>query len=383
MAVSPNTTQTISYNGSIQTIELDPGRYRITCCGAKGGGDQGAGGNLTSGILNIKEKTKFNIQCGQMPTTINGGYPNGIAGDYAGKYGGGGSTKIYKTNGEVILEAKGGQGQGLVGGTTSATATRTKADGFTKFVDRSGVRCMEITPTVSGTLYFRSTSFSADPWGFIDIKNADGSFTNVDSNDDAGGNLNFLLSITVQAGKTYCLRVGAYSRAGNSYWYATYPDSNVKIYVAVATGGEGGGNDVINRLLTNTSSQKFYNKNNGYVSIANIGYSVQYKDCSGTVTTVFGNELLKITFPQTVKKPDGFYYYFSELVWSPNNQARNFIEKLENGAVYFRVPKNIYDFNVSLIIFTVFHESKMRTNSNFYKNARTQDIFDFLKLLEE
>ncbi len=379
MPILPNTSQTFTYTSNgVQIVTLNPGRYSMICYGAKGGGDKGAKGDRTSGVLNLTQATTFYIQCGQMPTTITGGWPNGVSGDYTGKFGGGGSSKIYKSNGEVILEAKGGQGQGLVGGTTSATASRIRADGFTEFVDRSGVRCMEITPTVSGTLYFTSTSYSADPYGFIDTKNGN-SFTQIAYNDDGGSAFNFAMSINVAKGTTYCLRIGAYSSAGNCYWYATYPDSNVKVYVAVATGGAGGGNNQIHASLKDTLTQEFQNASNGYVQISNIGYPVKCNNCTSSVSAVFGGESIVITSPSTAYK-NGYYYYFSDLKWNLDNNAHNSFVSQNGSIVTIKIPSNIYNYGVSYVQIESLHELKMRTNSNFYKNVYDQTVFDYNKV---
>ncbi len=189
-------------------------------------------------------------------------------------YGGGGSTSIYNGSYAIISAAGGyGQGEKRTDTTVFSSSSSTRIDARTYYYNRFGVYVANITPIYSGTLNFRSTSYTADPYAFIDDINGN----NLKSNDDSGGgNLNFNISYSVSSGTTYRLRIGSYSQTlstiENTVWYATFPTSNVHLERnGYYKGGLGGGSSycrsINNLIINNCSFINNVNSGNGKIII--------------------------------------------------------------------------------------------------------------------
>lgn len=91
------------FTGSVETVTLDPGAYKLEVWGAEGGKndkykDSSGKGGYSVGILTLKEKRKFYIHVGESPSSMNGGWNGGGSGtEFAfdrKAVGGGGSTDI-------------------------------------------------------------------------------------------------------------------------------------------------------------------------------------------------------------------------------------------------------------------------------------------------
>jgi len=152
--------QNFSYTGKVQSISLNPGKYKIQLWGAQGGLSQwhaGAKGGYTEGILDISSVTTLYIAVGQQGrgitahnttsiVTFNGG--GKVNAGYSNKYGeGGGATHCAFRNGvlsslsnyknQVCLVAGGGGGAGynlggVGGGLVGKDATNKTAYGGTQ-----------------------------------------------------------------------------------------------------------------------------------------------------------------------------------------------------------------------------------------------------------
>ena len=124
----PGEYKEFNYTGSIQTIELDPGRYQLEVWGAQGANRNNTGGlgGYSSGEIDILFPTTLYICVGRQGSGTSGGYNGGgSTGGAAG--GGGGATHIakeygllsslysYKDDGETILIVAGGGGGAQAG----------------------------------------------------------------------------------------------------------------------------------------------------------------------------------------------------------------------------------------------------------------------------
>lgn len=132
------TVMNFDYTGSVQTVTLAPGRYKLECWGAQGGDGTnysstglpytGGKGGYSSGILNIIDSGTLYIVCGSAGSTVantsntyNGGGGSGNTNYQAGS--GGGATHIGLKEGllttfssdytsKLLLVAGGGGGGG-------------------------------------------------------------------------------------------------------------------------------------------------------------------------------------------------------------------------------------------------------------------------------
>ena len=173
-----------NYTGKCQKITLEPGTYLIECYGAKGGGSTGANGDKINGYLKIGKPLDLYLYIGQQATADTGGWNGGATVTESGVYGGGGATDISLNGNDgstiwndsthldsIIIQAKGGQGQGKSGGATTGTYSNIRIDARTEYINRYGVHAAYIIPKVSGQLIFQSTNYSHDPYGFVDNAN--------------------------------------------------------------------------------------------------------------------------------------------------------------------------------------------------------------------
>ena len=115
MAWSVDEVRTYNYTGSVQTVSLDPGSYKLECWGAQGrkspynAARNGGKGGYVTGELSVVAETDANIYVGN-GADLGAGQPGGYNG------GGNGSTYISNAHG-------GGGGGGTdirVGGTAIA-----------------------------------------------------------------------------------------------------------------------------------------------------------------------------------------------------------------------------------------------------------------------
>jgi hypothetical protein len=355
----------------------------------------------------------------------------------------------------------GGGGQGKTGGATTGTATSTRIDARTEYVNRAGVQAGYIIPKTSGQLIFQSTSYSHDPYGFID--NASGG--NIASNDDSGrpytGNSwDFRIVLNVTAGTKYVFRIGSYASSlgttGWANWFATYPNSEAVLYTVITSGGTGGGSDYFASSMLSTSKTTNANRGNGYVVFTYYGNQISTVNCTADKSTVKYGDTVTITVPRS-KTSSGykqistgdFTSSYNKLSFSKKNATQYTfvvpvsviqdlgingtititatystiktirctanttrydngedivtieIQKLQEIDGYmqsFVGLKN--DYGITLLretdksfIFTVPDAlngetitieamyAKMRVNSNFYKDARYQAVFDFEKIV--
>lgn len=143
-SASPNSQNSnimnFSYTGSVQTVTLAPGEYKLECWGASGGdaanatynGGTGGKGGYSSGMLKISSTSKYHIIVGGQGQSYNtslnkkyagaGGFGGGgaggaawMSGNVSGGAGGGGLSGIFKSttyNGNEIIIAGGGGGGG-------------------------------------------------------------------------------------------------------------------------------------------------------------------------------------------------------------------------------------------------------------------------------
>lgn len=143
-SASPNsqnsTIMNFSYTGSVQTVTLAPGEYKLECWGASGGdaanatynGGTGGKGGYSFGMLKISSTSKYHIIVGGQGQSYNtslnkkyagaGGFGGGgaggaawMSGDVSGGAGGGGLSGIFTSttyNGNEIIIAGGGGGGG-------------------------------------------------------------------------------------------------------------------------------------------------------------------------------------------------------------------------------------------------------------------------------
>ena len=137
-ANSNSTVMNFDYTGSVQTVTLTPGKYKLECWGAQGGDGTnysstglpytGGKGGYSSGILNIIDSGTLYIVCGSAGSTVanisntyNGGGGSGNTNYQAGS--GGGATHIGLKEGllttfssdyasKLLLVAGGGGGGG-------------------------------------------------------------------------------------------------------------------------------------------------------------------------------------------------------------------------------------------------------------------------------
>lgn len=159
---------------------------------------------------------------------------------------------------------------------------------ITNTLGTSGTQVLSVTPKVSGTLTFYSDNKTkGDP--YCRIYSSSGTTW---TNDDGNGNLNFKLSISVEANKTYYLYCGSIRdytyTIGNppvsSYaWHATFPKSilttvtsnftKVYIYRYTITGGINNYPNIINEseisglYLSNIETSTSSHSGNGLVRI--------------------------------------------------------------------------------------------------------------------
>lgn len=390
-----NESITYNYTGKCQKITLKPGYYRIDCYGGKGGGNTGAGGNKATGYYHITNNTDLFMYIGGQSTSAEGGWNGGETVTESGVYGGGGATSVSLNGTEgssdwndpvhlnsLLIMAAGGQGQGKTGGATTGTYSSTRIDAKTEFVNRAGVQAGYIIPKTSGTLTFQSDGYSHDPYGFID--NANGK--NIASDDDSGRSYtgrswDFRIQMGISAGTQYVFRIGSYASSlgttGWSNWWATFPESEVVLYTVVTSGGLGGGNDYFSNDIFDSSVTEYVNSDNGKIVITRIGHQVITENCTTDTKYVIGGEKVSLSVLKTLWL-DGYAQTF--VAFQINYPDINLMK--EDDKYVFIAPINLDDklpFGEPITIKAIF--SKIRCNSNYYKDSVTQETFDFNKLL--
>lgn len=390
-----NESITYNYTGKCQKITLEPGYYRLECYGGKGGGDTGAKGTKTVGYYKVINKTDLYLYIGGQSTSQTGGWNGGETVTESGIYGGGGATSIAlngvdgstewndsKHLNSRLIMASGGQGQGKTGGATTGIHSTTRIDAKTEFVNRTGVQAGYIIPKVSGELIFQSDGYSHDPYGFID--NASGAC--IASNDDSGrlytGRLwDFRIVMYLTAGIKYVFRVGSFASSlgttGWAEWWATFPDSEVVLYMSVTSGGKGGGTDYFASSLFDTSKVTLNNAGNGKVIITRIGHQIVTTNCTADTSYAIGGETVTLNVSKTLWL-DGYAQVFTG--FQINYPNINIVK--QNNKYTFIVPSELDSelaFGELLIIQAMY--IKLRCNSNYYKNSVPQNVFDFKKLV--
>ena len=111
------------YSGSVKSITLPKGQYKLECWGAQGGNYssyQGGYGGYSAGTLTLSKKTIIYLQTGGKgsDSSINGGYNGGGKGVSSG-CGGGGASDIRIEQDSLyarVLVAGGGGGSGITSG---------------------------------------------------------------------------------------------------------------------------------------------------------------------------------------------------------------------------------------------------------------------------
>lgn len=390
-----NESITYNYTGKCQKITLEPGTYRFECYGGKGGGSNGANGDKTVGYYKIDTITNFYLWIGGQTTTNTGGWNGGATVTESDVYGGGGATDISLNGNDgstiwndsthldsIIIQAKGGQGQGKSGGATTGTYSNTRIDARTTYINRYGVHAAYIIPKVSGQLIFQSTNYSHDPYGFVDNAND----ICIASDDDSGRSYtghswDFRIVMNVTAGTMYKLRVGSYASSlgttGWATWFATFPDSKVVLYTVVTSGGNGGGSNYFANTIKDTSQTQYSNNGNGKIIITRIGRQIITKNCSTDITSVIGGDTVTLTVSKTMLI-DGYPHGFTRFYISYNKIE---ITK-QNNKYIFVVPLEMdteLPYKEPLTIEAIFE--KLRTNSNLYKDSIPYDILDFTQFL--
>lgn len=286
--------KTFGYTGGQQQITLNPGTYTITANGAQGGNDGETGGNggQATGSIKISKKTTLYIAVGgagaSSASGTGGGYNGGgNAGTSGSSGGGGGATSIStkttgngtlrdiladeETKNSVIMVAGGGGGAGN-SNLTEGNKTVSGDASFT-YADREGCSVLEFTATQSGTMYFYSDSYSADPYGHVYVNGI-----KVKSDDDSGSGLNFYITLNVNVGDNIKCYVGAFNAGGGCHWVCNYP---TKANDGTGIGGTGGGQ--------NGGSTK-YGKGGSTDEYAGLGYgsNCQAPDGAGGGGGYFG-----------------------------------------------------------------------------------------------
>jgi len=231
-----NESFNFNYIGMTEAVLLEPGVYEFYCRGAQGG-TTGYEGSISKARIAILETTTFYVNVGQSPILSATGGWNGGGNSATAAPGGGGSTDIAVQGidestdwsaalhlNSRILMAAGGTGKAAGPNIQSANGSTSLGSAHTVY---------SFVAASSGTLSFYSSNLSGDSYGYV-YDGSTGSL--IRSNDDGGGNLNFSISISVTAGKSYRLAVGGYhNRSGSCRWYATFPG------LQIVPGGAGGG----------------------------------------------------------------------------------------------------------------------------------------------
>ena len=271
------------YSGSIKTVKLPAGQYKLECWGAQGGSTSaysyfglGGAGGYSTGVLNLATQQTLYLIVGQAgfqsSTTVafgGGGYGNPSSNYGAGFTGGGGtdiridSTSLYarvivagggggsagSTNsGWTAFAADGGYGGGLQGGTGGTSNSRCTSTGGTQ--------------TSAGTSSGSSTNYTG----------VAGSF-------GVGANANSTETDGIQGG------------GGGGGWYGGAGGGN-------AGGGGGGGSGYVYTSSTaaNYPSGCLLNSKYYLTEASTIGGSSSFLSPSGTSETGHsGNGYIRIT----------------------------------------------------------------------------------------
>ena len=159
-----------NYTNSIQSITLNPGKYKLEVWGAQGG--NGGLGGYSSGQIDIIVETKVYIYVGGAGSYGVGGWNGGGGTSTGGSYGGGGATDIRENSNlstRIIVagggggmghsSGYGGAGGGLIGGTGSGSGSYGEAYGGTQ---TSG----GATSSNRGSFYSTNGSFGQGGIGF-------------------------------------------------------------------------------------------------------------------------------------------------------------------------------------------------------------------------
>lgn len=135
------------YSGSVKSIALPKGQYKLECWGAQGGNYssyQGGYGGYSAGTLTLSKKTIIYLQTGGKgsDSSINGGYNGGGKGVSRGRGGGGASDIRIEQNSlyaRVIVAGAGG-GSGVSGDCSGKGAGGgiSGLDGYSNAVTSSG-----------------------------------------------------------------------------------------------------------------------------------------------------------------------------------------------------------------------------------------------------
>lgn len=139
-----------------------------------------------------------------------------------------------------------------------------------------------IKPIKSGTLTFYSNNNNGDTYGYVNkVENNSPSDSSYWTNDDSGGNRNFRISATVEAGTIYCLKCGTFNNNNSSYdYHATYPDSilyviiNNRLFkvdlhdnISIPFNNE---NSYVNNIISDYEVTEKYNSGNGFIIISKL-----------------------------------------------------------------------------------------------------------------
>lgn len=330
-----NESKRFNYAGNVQSITLNPGKYKLECYGAGGGNDSSAGGygGYTTGIYTIKKTTTLYIVVGgaggSACRSTGGGYNGGgNAGTSGTSGGGGGSTHIATFNRgllanyasyreELLIVAAGGGGGGHSGPGHGGGLN-------------GGI----------GGSYNYPTQTTGYAFGQGEHKSGDG----------GGGGSGFYGGY---AGN------GDNCGSGGSSYYNT---QLLESYNTITGGGSA-------------------NTQHGYAIITCIyeGYKINCYNCDTTDKTSYltssVEQNISITIPKTITK-NGSIYYFNKFKCSPDTIS---IEPIDKYNYRLIIPANAdYDIEINAIF-----DLAMRTNSDIYKNVHENvidmEILDTLK----
>lgn len=382
MTLTTGQSYRFDYTGSINSIFLKAGRYKIQCAAAKGGGG-GTNGSYVEGIYDLTRSSTFSICCGGVPSSWQGGYGYGMGsdGESGGRisaYGGGGGSLVICNN-ITIASACGGNG------TDSSYTAQVEVQHPNSILGSVATNIWSSSGYQScGSFYCAKSQTVQIIIATYNHSGKTGSARaryKVDNTQITDWGSNFSVRVTVSAGyhTIYCWPSAYSAYPVMTIYGITYTTETVTYPLA---GGTGGGSNYLHADVTNTVVSQS-NTGNGYVIITCLEIHSLIIHCK--YCKINGYDSLEIISPglYNIRALHSMVINNLPCILDGINIPGELVAYANIVSIFLvelLVDSILLSKGLELTVEATYHEN-IRFNSNFYKNCY-QNTCNFLDMLE-